>query len=55
MLLTGLPLYPFRATVGRHMRFLLPIPPLGVAAYVFVFNVFKFLLIVLTNPLKRSL
>ncbi|MBI5305691.1 MAG: hypothetical protein HY868_26415 [Chloroflexi bacterium] len=41
MLLTGLLLYLFRSTVSENMRFILPIPPLGVAAYVFVFNLFS--------------
>ncbi len=41
MLLTGLVLYLFKATVSNHVRFFLPIPPLGVAAYVFVFNLYK--------------
>ena len=42
MLLTGLFLYLFRATVSQNIRFFLPIPPLGVAAYVFVFNLFRY-------------
>ena len=42
MLLAGLILYLFKATVSNHIRFFLPIPPLGVAAYVFVFNMFKY-------------
>ena len=41
MLLTGLLLYVFRERVSPYLRFFLPIPPLGVAAYVFVFNLFK--------------
>ena len=41
MLLTGLLLYVFRERVSPHLRYFLPIPPLGVAAYVFVFNLFK--------------
>ena len=41
MLLTGLLLYLFKANIVQHLRFFLPIPPLGVAAYVFVFNFFK--------------
>ncbi|OGO35752.1 MAG: hypothetical protein A2Z03_03900 [Chloroflexi bacterium RBG_16_56_8] len=40
MLLTGLFLYVFRDLVSKNVRFFLPIPPLGVAAYVFVFNLF---------------
>ena len=42
MLLTGLLLYVFRDVVSRNVRFFLPVPPLGVAAYVFVFNLFAF-------------
>ena len=42
MLLTGLFLYLFRDFVSQNIRFFLPIPPLGVAAYVFVFNLFRF-------------
>ena len=40
MLLTGLLLILFQDSIAEHRRFFLPIPPLGVAAYVFVFNVF---------------
>ena len=40
ILLTGLLLYVFRGSVARYMRFVLPIPPLGVAAYIFVFNLY---------------
>lgn len=42
MLLTGLLLYVFRDFVTRNVRFFLPVPPLGVAAYVFVFNLFAY-------------
>jgi hypothetical protein len=38
--LSGIALYYWRHLVGQHMRFLLPIPPIGVAAYVFVYNMF---------------
>ena len=41
MLLSGGFLYIFKEQVSSSVRFLLPIPPLGVAAYVFVFNMFK--------------
>jgi hypothetical protein len=41
MLLTGILLYVFKANIGTHMRFFLPIPPLGVAAYILVFNIFR--------------
>jgi hypothetical protein len=40
MLLTGLLLFVFQDSIAQHRRFFLPIPPLGVAAYVFVFNLF---------------
>jgi len=42
MLLTGLCLLVFRDAVSKDIRFFLPIPPLGVAAYVFVFNMFRY-------------
>lgn len=42
MVLTGLLLYVFKDVVSRNVRFFLPIPPLGVAAYVFVFNMFAY-------------
>ena len=38
--LSGVVLYYFRDQVGQYMRYLLPIPPIGVAAYVFVYNMF---------------
>ncbi|MGQ0643360.1 MAG: hypothetical protein ACT4P6_21655 [Gemmatimonadaceae bacterium] len=41
MLVTGILLYAVRGSVGTHIRFFLPIPPLGVAAYVLAFNVFR--------------
>jgi hypothetical protein len=41
MLLSGLVLYFFRDTVSNNLRFFLPIPPIGVAAYIFVFNMFR--------------
>ena len=41
MVLTGLLLLAFADSFGQYRRFFLPIPPLGVAAYVFVFNVFQ--------------
>jgi hypothetical protein len=36
--LTGIGLYLFKNDLSKNIRFLLPILPLGVAAYVFVFN-----------------
>jgi CHASE1-domain containing sensor protein len=41
MLLTGLLLFVFQDSIAQQRRFFLPIPPLGVAAYVFVFNLFQ--------------
>ena len=41
MLLTGLLLFVFEDSIAQYRRFFLQIPPLGVAAYVFVFNVFQ--------------
>lgn len=37
----GLGLYLGRDFVAPYMRYILPIPPLAVAAYVFTFNYFK--------------
>jgi len=42
MLLTGLGLFVFRDEVAKNLRFFLPIPPIGVAAYIFVFNMFNY-------------
>jgi hypothetical protein len=41
MLLAGAALYLFKENAAANMRYFLPIPPLGVAAYVFVFNLFR--------------
>jgi hypothetical protein len=41
ILITGILFYVFRSEVSKNIRFLLPIPPLGVAAYVFVFNMYN--------------
>ena len=42
MLISGAALYYFKDhLIGGHIRFFLPIPPIGVAAYIFVFNMFK--------------
>jgi predicted secreted protein len=41
MLMAGLFLYLLRGWIQSYLRFFLPIPPLGVAAYVFVFNMLK--------------
>lgn len=41
MLLAGIVLYFYKDRIASYLRFFLPIPPIGVAAYVFVFNMFK--------------
>ncbi len=41
-MLAGIILYLFRASIAGNMRYLLQIPPLGVAAYIFAFNLFRF-------------
>jgi len=41
MLIAGIFLFFFRERIASCLRFFLPIPPLGVAAYVFVFNMLK--------------
>jgi hypothetical protein len=42
LLLAGLALYALRDDAARVLRFFLPIPPIAVAAYVYVFNMFRF-------------
>jgi hypothetical protein len=42
MMLAGAILYVFRDQVSENARFFLPIPPLGVAAYIFVFNMYSY-------------
>lgn len=41
ILLTGIGLYVLRDAYARYVRFFLPIPPLAVAAYIYVFNLFE--------------
>lgn len=41
IMLTGLGLYILRERVEIPLRYILPIPPLAVAAYIFVFNWFR--------------
>lgn len=41
MFLTGLVLYLFRDHISGNSRFFMPIPPMGVAAYIFVFNMYR--------------
>ena len=40
LLLTGLVFLIFRAYIAKHIRFFLPIPPIGVAAYIYVYNLY---------------
>lgn len=40
ILLTGLSLFFFRGFFARYIRFFLPIPPLAVAAYIYVYNMY---------------
>ena len=42
LLVAGLILYLLRDNLARYLRFFLPIPPIAVAAYVYVFNMFRF-------------
>jgi len=42
ILLTGLSFLFFRDSISKNIRFFLPIPPIGVAAYVYVFNLYQF-------------
>ena len=41
ILLTGVVLYFFRDYVSDNVRFFMPLPPLAVAAYIFVFNMYR--------------
>ena len=41
VLLAGLGLYIFRGAVAPYIRFFLPIPPIAVATYISVFNLFR--------------
>lgn len=41
ILLTGVALYVFRGQIADNFRFFMPIPPLGVGAYILVFNIFN--------------
>jgi hypothetical protein len=41
ILVSGILLFCFRAHIAGSIRFFLPIPPIGVAAYIFIFNMFK--------------
>ena len=41
VMLTGITLYVFRTHIADNSRFFMPIPPLGVASYIFIFNMFR--------------
>jgi len=41
ILLAGIALLLWKNQIAPHMRYLLPIPPIGVASYVFVYNMFS--------------
>jgi hypothetical protein len=41
-MLAGITLYFFRTSIADNIRYLLQIPPLGVAAYIFAFNLFRY-------------
>lgn len=40
IMLVGILLYYYRSELSANVRFFMPIPPLAVAAYIFVFNMF---------------
>lgn len=42
IMLVGTILYFFRSDISDSIRFFMPIPPLGVAAYIFVFNMYSY-------------
>jgi hypothetical protein len=41
ILLTGFSFLFFRDFISKNIRYFLPIPPIGVAAYIYVFNLFQ--------------
>jgi hypothetical protein len=41
-MVAGIILYYFRGSISTNIRYLLQIPPLGVAAYIFAFNLFRY-------------
>jgi hypothetical protein len=41
-MLAGITLYLLRGSISGNIRYLLQIPPLGVAAYIFSFNLFRY-------------
>lgn len=42
IMVTGIVLYLFREQISQNVRFFMPIPPLAVAAYIFVFNMYTY-------------
>jgi hypothetical protein len=40
ILITGVFFFIFKGPISKNIRYFLPIPPLAVAAYIFVFNMF---------------
>jgi hypothetical protein len=42
IMVTGALFLLFRSVLSDNLRFFLPIPPLGVAAYIFVFNLYNY-------------
>ena len=41
LLITGITFLIFRDFIAKHIRFFLPIPPISVAAYIYVFNLYQ--------------
>lgn len=41
LMIMGILMFVFKDSVTAFIKYLLPIPPISVAAYVFVFNLFK--------------
>ena len=42
ILLAGLGLFVFRSAIAPYIRFFLPLPPIAVATYISVFNLFRY-------------
>ncbi len=55
ILLTGLSFLLFRDFISKHIRYFLPIPPIGVAAYIYVFNLYQYYNGDLTDSLSGTL
>lgn len=41
LLLTGIALFLFRDHITENLRFFIQLPPIGVSAYIFVFNLYR--------------